>query len=83
VYLTPPVPEYPIAHQLVGQREWHDDYAQEEVGHGQAGDEPVLHVFQRLLRYDGNDNQHVAHDNDDHEHDYHDGSDNYFRYRVR
>lgn len=83
MYVAPPVAEYPVAHQLVGQRERHDDYAQEEVGHGQAGYEPVLHVLQRLLGHDGYDDQHVAHHHDDHEHDDHHGGDHYLRDRVR
>lgn len=83
VYVAPPVAEYPVAHQLVGQRERHDDYAQEEVSHGQAGDEPVLHVLQRLLRDDGNDYQHVADHDHDHEHDDHDRCDHDLRHRVR
>lgn len=83
VYVAPPVAEYPIAHQLVGQRKRHDDYAQEEVGHGQTGDEPVLHVLQRLLRHDGYDHQHVAHDHHDHQHDNYDGGEHDFWYRIR
>lgn len=83
VYVTPPISEYPIAHQLVGQRKRHDDYAQEEIGHGQAGYEPVLDVFQRLFGHNGYDDQHVTDDYDDHEHDDHNGGNHDFRHRIR
>ena len=80
--VAPPVAEYPVAHDLVSQRERHDHQAQEEVGHGQASDEPVLYVLQRLLRGDGDDHQHVAHDDHDHQQCRQDGRQNDVRQRV-
>jgi hypothetical protein len=75
VDVAPPDPEYPVAHQFVGQRERHDHQAQKEVGHGQRGDEPVLDVLQRLLRGDRDDDQHVTDDHHDHQHGDNDGGD--------
>lgn len=71
--VTPPVAKDPVAHYLVGEREGHDDKAEEKVRDGERSDEPVLDVLERLLRRDGDDDQHVAHHDHDHEHSDDDG----------
>jgi len=55
VDVAPQRAEHPVAHELVGQRERHDDQAEEEVADGQRRDEPVLQVLERLLGGDGDD----------------------------
>lgn len=82
VYVAPEVAEYPVAHQLVGERERHDHEAEEEVGDGQTGYEPVLDVLQGFLRGDRDDHQHVPDDDDDHQHGDHDGREDDRLHRV-
>lgn len=65
--VAPNVPENPVSHQFVGQRERHDHQAQKKISDGQRRNKPVLDVFQRFLGGNGNDDQHIADDNDDHE----------------
>ncbi len=63
VYL-PYVSEYPVPHDLLRQRERHDEDAQREVCHGQRRHEPVLDILQRKLAEDGDDDEKVADDDD-------------------
>ena len=47
--LAPGFPEDPVAHDLLGEAEGHDDEAEGEVGDGQRGHEPVLLRVERGL----------------------------------
>ena len=47
--LAPGLPEDPVAHDLLGEAEGHDDEAEGEVGDGQRGHEPVLLRVERGL----------------------------------
>lgn len=80
--IAPEVAEYPVAHQFVGERERHNHEAEEEVGDGQTGDEPVLYVLQGFLRGDRYDHQHVPDDDHDHQHGDHDGREDDRLHRV-
>ena len=70
--VAPPLAKDPVAHHLVGQRERHNDEAEEEVGDGQGADEPVLDPFEGSLREDGDDDERIA----AHHHDHDDGDEN-------
>ena len=76
MHLAPEAAEDPVAHYLLGQRERHDDEANQEVWHGQRGDEPILDSLQRLLSRDGDAHQHVAHHDQDHDHSHEEGRQN-------
>jgi len=82
MYIAPNRTEYPIAHQLVGQRKWYDQHAQKEVSDGEAGDKPVLNILQRFFGSDGDDHQQVANHHKYHEHDGEYGGDNNAGQRI-
>lgn len=82
MYVAPPNPKNPITHKFVGKRKRHNHQPQEEVSDSQRRNEPVLYIFQRLLRSDRDDNEHITHDDDNHKHRNHDGSDDNLRQGV-
>lgn len=61
--------EYPIAQQIVDQRERHDQRADEQVGDGQRGEEQVTDPPQAPVRINGHAHQHVAGDRQEYDHD--------------
>lgn len=65
----------PVPHELIRQREGHDEKPHEKVGHRERRDEPVLQVLERLFRRDGDDHEHIADHDDDHHESEDDGGD--------
>ena len=72
--LAPELAKEPVAHDLLGQAERHDEDAEGQVGQGQGGHKPVLDALQGVLEEDGDDDDGVAADDHGHQEDGGDGN---------